>query len=700
MTRSLALPVLIVSYYSPFTIHHLRFTPYDPLVDQTQQEFLIEIEELVEHLFADLDELRTRSTGDVSQRQVRQLVDRIFRRVHSIKGSAAVSGLDPVNRIAHELENVLEDVRAGGIKVDGGLLDAFAAAADALGESLSLAASGAPEVSRDALFQRLRATGQPLASGPSGNTEVVLEKIPPEIWQSLNDPEKHRLASVVEEGSLLFVVATSFDISDFDQQFYLLKEKLAQHGEVVSTSPTVDEKHPEKINFRVLYASDETIENLETSVIDFPDVGITSITNAGDKKTLEDSEAAISTFASVSSLSNFVRTDLEKLDRLISSTHELFRTTSKALDLALSRKENASEASPGLAELNEQIRNDFLGVEDELINLRMVSLDPTLQRAARAGRAAARLARKEIDFEIEGGELRIDKLLADAIADPLLHLVRNAVDHGIESAAARTEAGKPRIGRVRIAAVSEGSQSRVRVTDDGRGIDPLASADAAKRLGLAATSVAHDIERIDIDRGLRLIFRPGFTTLQSVTEVSGRGVGLDVVETAIEQVGGELRVSTELQRGTTFEIRLPVTFGLVATNVVVSAGNRYCIPAAQTLGIDAIDVVDGASGANQLRQVSMRDLLGQPEEPDDSSNQLHLITCQFTVEKAGMSGQEKKCVGIVVDRVEGPQEVLVRNLGRHAGRWYGIAGATELRDGTVALVLDLPRLLNNPEVAL
>ena len=137
-----------------------------------------------------------------------------------------------------------------------------------------------------------------------------------------------------------------------------------------------------------------------------------------------------------------------------------------------------------------------------------------------------------------------------------------------------------------------------------------------------------------------------------------------------------------------------MTFGLVTTNVVVSAGTRYCIPAGQTLGIDAIDLVDGASGANQLRQVSMRDLLGQPEEDEDSNTQLHLITCQFIAAGAGMTSQETKCLGIVVDRVEGPQEVLVRTLGRHAGRWYGIAGATELRDGTVALVLDLPRLLS------
>ena len=189
-------------------------------------------------------------------------------------------------------------------------------------------------------------------------------------------------------------------------------------------------------------------------------------------------------------------------------------------------------------------------------------------------------------------------------------------------------------------------------------------------------------------------FSPGVTTLVSASSVSGRGVGLDIVETAVEQVGGEMRVASTLGEGTRFEIRLPVTFGLIATNVVVSDGQHYCIPAGQTLGIDAIDIVDGTSGADQLRQYSLRDLLGQPDEPEDSSNQLHLVTCQFVDERAGLNKKASRCVGIVVDRVEGPQEVLVRNLGRHAGRWYGIAGATELRDGTVALVLDLPRLLS------
>ena len=664
-------------------------------MDQTQREFLVEIEELVEQIFADLDELSATQADDHATfkgRKGRELIDRIFRRVHSVKGSAASCGLDVVNQIAHEFENLLDEVRAGRVLVDDAVVDTCESATEALSESLSLAASGIVEPSRRALFDRLHAAAaKGKTDAPLNDTEAVLKNIPFEIWQLLTEPEKQRLVDVVAERSPLFVVATSFDLSDFDTQFSRLKEKLAKFGEVISTSPAVDDEHPDRINFRVLYASDGDLQTIEAAVVDFSAVVFKEIGKANESESSSSDETppvAGTSIPTLASLSNFVRTDLDKLDRLISLTHELLRTTSHALELALAEQQLPAPARQELEKLNGQIRTSFMGVEDELINLRLVSLGPMLQRAMRAGRVAARLAAKEIDFEIVGGDLHLDKLLADAIVDPLIHLVRNAVDHGIETAEERVRLGKKRRGTVRIEAVSEGSQSRLRVSDDGRGVDPLLISAAALRLGIVTSE-----NELDIERGLRLIFRPGFTTLVSASDVSGRGVGLDVVETTVEQVGGELRVSSEPKQGTTFEIRLPVTFGLVTTNVVVSGGNHYCIPAAQTLGIDAIDLVDGASGANQLRQVSMRDLLGQPEGDEDSNTQLHLITCQYTDERAGMSKQETKYLGIVVDRVEGPQEVLVRSLGRHAGRWYGIAGATELRDGTVALVLDLPRLL-------
>jgi two-component system chemotaxis sensor kinase CheA len=649
-------------------------------VDHNQSEFLSEIEELVENIFADLDELRaTRTDG----RTRRELIDRIFRHVHSVKGSAASYGLEVVSQIAHEFESLLDEVRAGRVLVDSEVLDACESATDALLESLSLAAAGVVEPSRGALFARLQAAAQNKTVAINAqDREAILASIPYETRQSLTEPEKQRILNIAAEGAPVFIVSATFEINTFDEEFSRLRTSLSEFGDVVSTSPAIDDEHPEQINFRVLYASDADPETIEAASRPFSHVHFTEI--LGRRAGSGESSYLSSLPPPVSALSKSVRTDLDKLDGLISSTHELLRTTSTALELAIAQPATATEK---LAQLNEQIRSSFIGLEDELINLRMVSLGPTLQRALRAGKAAARSAAKEIDFEISGADIRLDKLLVEALVDPLIHLVRNAVDHGIETGTEREAAGKKQRGTVRVAVFSEGSQTRLRVIDDGRGVDPTAVSEAAMRLG-----ITHE-PALDIERSLRLIFRPGFTTVSSASGISGRGVGLDIVETGIEQVGGELRVSSSPGRGTTFEIRLPVTFGVIAANVVVSAEHRYCIPTNQTLGIEAIDVIDGTSAADQLRQVSMRDLLGQPEASDDDSSQLHLITCQFTDEQAGIS-QETKRAGIVVDRVEGPQEVLVRNLGRHAGRWYGIAGATELRDGTVALVLDLPRLLS------
>ena len=221
-------------------------------MDQPSSEFLIEIEELVEQVFADLDELRAIKTEGKLRRE---LIDRIFRRVHSVKGSAASCGLAVVSDLAHEFENLLDEVRSGRIVVDDKLLDTFGSATDALSESLSLAASGGAQPSRWLLLNRLQAAARGAGDRSAGG-ETILENIPSEIWASLTEPEKQRLTTIVAEGQRLFVVTTSFDIADFDRQFFHLKKKLAESGEVVSTSPAVDDHHPERINFRVLYASE------------------------------------------------------------------------------------------------------------------------------------------------------------------------------------------------------------------------------------------------------------------------------------------------------------------------------------------------------------------------------------------------------------------------------------------------------------
>jgi two-component system chemotaxis sensor kinase CheA len=660
-------------------------------VEQTPSEFLIEVEDLIEKVFSDLDRLRENIADQHSRRQS---IDQIFRHVHSIKGLSAAIGLEAVSHIAHEFETLLDALRIGRVVVDEPVLQVSENAVNALAESLTLAASGILEPSRRALFDQLHTAARHSPAQSTAESDAILERIPSDIWQSLSEDEKQRLVNVVREGSPLFVVAAGFAITSFDEEFFRLREALAQAGEVIATSPTVDPHHSDQVNFRILYASSLTLADLqkcsEGCAATFTMVERLETTASVAP---HQQPAPTGNTLSVSSLANFVRTDLEKLDALISSTHELFRSTATALEIAAGQKQTTKKARAQLQSLDETIRTSFMGLENELINLRMVSLGPTLQRAVRTGRTAARSTGKEIDFEVTGKDLRLDKVLAEALADPLIHLIRNAVDHGIESTAERTLQGKERHGKILIEAISEGTQSRIRITDDGRGIDPLVISAAATRLGIVTEPSA-----LDFERSVRLIFRAGFTTLMAATEVSGRGVGLDVVETAVEQVGGELRVSSKPGVGTTFEIRLPVTYGLLSATIVVVNGDRYCIPASQIVDVDAAREKKTSKHkkikGNNVQSIKLTELLGQPSSRKRSGKSARLITCRFSEFEPQTNGEARSDVRLMVDEVEGTQEVLVRSLGRHGGRWYGVAGATELREGMVALVLDLPRLLS------
>jgi two-component system chemotaxis sensor kinase CheA len=344
--------------------------------------------------------------------------------------------------------------------------------------------------------------------------------------------------------------------------------------------------------------------------------------------------------------------------------------------------------------VDEQVRRSFLKVEKELIDLRMVPLGPILQRTARAGRAVARLSGKRINFNLSGESLRLDRLLCDAVADPLIQLVRNAVDHGIGTPDAEVTSD----ATIRIEAYKEGKQTCLRVTDNGRGVNPELVHDTAIKLGIIDEHVP-----LEMSRCLRLLFRPGFTTLPSTSTVSGRGVGLDVVETAVEQVGGEVRVSSEPGKGAMFEIRLPVTVGGIEATKVVTDSNVYCLDTREVVKSEIIDATlvqmneDGESfrkvdGDLPLRRLGS--LLGTGRNEPTADGLVHIVTCELPEGDTRRSANGNKRMGIIVDEIDGTEEVLVRNLGRYAARWPGVAGATELRDGKVALVLDIPQLLN------
>jgi two-component system chemotaxis sensor kinase CheA len=573
---------------------------------------LSELEDKVEEVFATVEELRE-VAGDGPA--TRRLLDALFRTVHSLKASATTNGLGNLAAAAHEFENLLYALRTGKSAVDN---DAF----QGLGKHAR------------SLFKSLT-DDKPSAT------------IPAEIWSTLKEAEKHTLKQSVAEGATLFLVQTRFDVTDFDRQFQSLKDLLSQTGEVISTAPKVDPEQPGKINFRILYArstrADQTL--LELS-------GIENV-RAEEVSVLLPQPAAFVRRHTADS----VRVSLEDLDRVISSTHKLFNQTTGA-------KANAAEIERGLLDLSA-----------ELVNLRVVPLESTLQRALRAGRSAAVATRKEIDFEIRGQDLLLDRSLAEAIADPLVHLVRNAVDHGIEDSESRTRLSKPGRGKVLVEAASFQGQTRITVTDDGRGIDPEVVAKAAKRLGVVAGDAI-----VNTEKCIRLLFRAGFSTAPEVSNISGRGIGLDVVETGVESVGGSVRVNSRPGKGSTFEILLPVTFGFQEVVAVTVCGQRYLI--------DASHVVSKAAGQEDVNAVRLSSLLGKPVDDRQGQSSAALL-CQV----ADRSSDQIKQTTLIVDEIGETQHALVRGLGSRSSRWFGVSGASELRDGSVSLLLDLPRLI-------
>jgi two-component system chemotaxis sensor kinase CheA len=670
---------------------------------RTQREFLVDIEELVEQLFAEIEELRQQeAVGSLR----RELLASIFRHVHSIKGVAATAGFNSVSELAHQTETFLDSARSGRVTIEAAFVDLLEEAANGISESLSAMAAGADTTPSAALMQSLHDWKQeevPLA------TSLPLPDLPAELAASLNESERQLLLESLRENEKLYLVTADFGLAVFDKEFHELRTILSQQGAVISSMPSTDSERPDRVVFRILCSSDHTLKELQNHLATFPHVVIADIhtsARAPDSSLPELSSlspAAGGHFTMTEMIRNmgaqvapalrassFVRIEIEELDRLISAAHELFGQTVVALDLVSDRL--AADAQTELKNLDAQIRQSLVSLEEQIIQLRMVSLDRVMQRAVRAGRVAARVGGKEIEFSIAGSQMRIDKVACDAVADPLLHLVRNAVDQGIETSDERIQAGKSAVGHVRIEASSNGGRVRVLVADDGRGIDPEVVSNAAAKLGLVAEGTL-----LSSEKSLRLIFRPGFSTAATVSSVSGRGVGLDIVETAIERAGGAVRVRTQVGQGTEFEIRLPATLGVLRALVVVSNGQRYCVDAGQIVHrhafeSDEITIESGQSFRwrnEEMPLVDLRKLLTQKVGPNGS---LQVLVCEFPAETGDDSAGEKKRHAFVVESVEGPEEVLVRGLGRHAALWPGIVGATELRNGTVALVLDLSLL--------
>lgn len=645
---------------------------------EEQALFIADAREMVERLYRDLEELRV---ARFEGRRRRELAAQIFRRMHTLKGSGASLGFKSAGSIAHEFEGVLDGARLGRIELTDAVLDTFEDALDEIAHALQGQPSDQLPAHVVTITERLsRWASQSQQQGAIAGS--LREALPEDISRTLSEYDLQHAREAIREGAKIFIVSAAFPIETFDQGFRELSKLLGESGEIVATMPG-DPTTAEEINFRLLYATEllsaETVRRAsELGRIEHREIRIES-PRADTGAIAETRTRPLQ--KPIAAPDTSVRIELRQLDDLISTANELFRQTTSALI------NSGGPTSPATIQSGlKGLRGRFAEFEERLIKLRLVPIHEVFERAAaRAGRLAARQLSRQIEFVIAGGDVGIEKSLAEIISDPLLHLVRNAITHGIEDPSTRTAAGKNATGRITLAASNHSGRIHITVTDDGRGIDIDRVMAAAAEQGIAG-------ERLSLDQCLRLIFRPGFSTSPELSHLSGRGIGLDVVDRAMDFAGGEARVATERGAGTTFAMIVPAAFSLVKCVIVRSGHQLYaidasCVSELNELGSNGSD----SSNGDDLPRRDLRSLVGEVEPSDDPAAEIVWQAPQF-LRIGGGNGQRYR---IGFDALIARQETLVRGLGRYARQWHGVCGAAELFDGNIALMLDLEELIKD-----
>jgi len=338
-------------------------------------------------------------------------------------------------------------------------------------------------------------------------------------------------------------------------------------------------------------------------------------------------------------------------------------------------------------------------LQEGVMKTRMQPVEQLWAKLPRLVRDLCNQSGKQVALELDGGDTELDRSLLEAMKDPFLHLVRNAVDHGIESPLERAEHGKPQAGTLSVKASHEGGQVIIEVSDDGAGIDPSKLAATAVKRGVVSQD---ELVRMSDREIIDLIFRPGFSTAEKVTNVSGRGVGMDVVKTNIEHIGGSIDVNSTPGVGTTFRLKIPLTLAIIPALLVGSSGHRFAIPQASLLEMVRLEGNEARNGIEHIGQTSIYRLRGRILPLVRLDELLKLDTAASSAEQSVnivVLQTDEMSFGLVVDEVFDTQEIVVKPLGRHVKNLPLFAGATILGDGTVALILDVPGIANLARVA-
>ena len=656
-------------------------------------------------------------------------INEVFRAAHSLKGMAGTMGYKRMQNLTHDMENVFSEVRNGHIKVNASMIDCLFQCLDALDEYLGNIQESGDEGTNDneLLIKDLSAMldggaekAEDKKEEVKAEAEVRVSDTSKEKWKDipLGDAENHVLSEAAKQGKNIIGLTVYVQESCILKaaRAFLVFKALEDLGEIIVSNPSAQDIEDEKFEyeFSIIMIADcdakkaidaasyvSEIHEVVGSIMTPPayeeaeEVKEEVKEETAATQTVQEAPAAkkeakapAATQAAEKKgkpvVNRTVRVDIEKLDVLMNLVSELIIAKNSLVSAT-----NAEGAvNVGVNEHIEYLESVTTNLHESVMKVRMVPIESVVNKFPRMIRDLQKKLGKKMELYMSGEETELDRTVVDEIGDPLMHLLRNSADHGLESAAVRKERGKPEVGSIFLNAYQEGNNVVIEVRDDGNGIDVDAVRAKAIERGTITEEQAESMSEKEI---INLLFLPSFSTAKQVSDVSGRGVGLDVVRSKIESLSGEVEVKSKLGVGSTWIIRLPLTLAIIQALMVVVGGEKYAISLGSIQTIEDISPSDIkfvqskeviTLRGNVIPLVRLNKVLGIESTKKEDENLIAVIV------KKG-----DKQAGLIIDELMGQQEIVIKSLGKYINKSKEISGATILGDGEVALILDTNALL-------
>ena len=602
-------------------------------------------------------------------------INALFRSMHTLKGLSGLFGNQGVTNLSHALESLLDDVRLGKIDVNDDVVKFLFKNLDVLRSAIDAAKEDKEQDLAEHIdeIKSFRASVKESAGGPN-----IKGLIDDSIMRVLSEYEEHRLKANIKAGNSIYLLKAIFELSTFDKSLEEITALIKSKGELVSTLPTSTDVSDGSIGFNLMFASSSQLSELKEEL--GSDIEVLVQPKRVEARPKKEKEA------SIKSATTTVRVDIDKLDRILNTIGELTlaKDAVKRIGSEMAEMHRYSPFVRDVHKISQTFERRLAELQDEVLEIRMVPIGQIFSRLAQVIRRYSREIGKEIGLELYGEDTELDKSLAEEIVDPLMHLVRNSMDHGLEPAEERNMKGKEERGSIVLKAFQRGSHVVIEVKDDGRGIDFEKVRKKALEKGLLEPGV--ELEESEI---LNFIFTPGFSTKEVASEFSGRGVGLDVVKEKLSMLGGFTEVHSKKDEGTIFTLTLPITLAIIKALIVRVGKEKFAVP---LTAISETVVVEH----KDIQTIEWKDVYyirGEMLPIMSVGKIFSLETDRSDRSYAVVVGLGARKLGLLVDELLGQPEIVIKSLGEYFKGLSGFAGAAEIGKHEVILVLDVESLI-------